>query len=194
MISKICDTVEPFFWRHPKTQATVVFKEEGDQYNPPHSLCSSSLCRLSVSGFGENTNKKRPGTRSFRNAAPTLWNRQPDKLNWAKDIASFRWQLKLHLFSTLWTPHSLPHIFLPLQSHPIPTLFFFLFFFLIFFAKQFSNLESDFALLVDIDNDIDPRPGVHHMEIRRGRFWKMWSSLLLVSIPQLKLKLFFVVC
>ena len=46
------------------------------------------------SGFGENTNKKCLGARSFRNAAPTLWNRLPDKLHLANDIASFWWQLK----------------------------------------------------------------------------------------------------
>ena len=34
------------------------------------------------------------GTRPFRNAAPTLWNRLPNKLHQEKDIASFRRQLK----------------------------------------------------------------------------------------------------
>ena len=63
-------------------------------YNPPCCPRSSSLCRLSISGFGENTNKRRSGARSFRNAASTLWNRLPDKLHQAKDIASFRRQLK----------------------------------------------------------------------------------------------------
>ena len=56
-------------------------------YTPPRSLRSSSLYRFSVSGFGENTNKKHSGARSFYNAAPTLWNRLPDKLHQAKDTA-----------------------------------------------------------------------------------------------------------
>ena len=34
------------------------------------------------------------GTRPFRNAAPTLWNRLPNKLHQEKDIASFRRQMK----------------------------------------------------------------------------------------------------
>ena len=81
------------------------------QYNPPCSLCSSSLCRLSVSGFGKDTNEKRSGARSFHNAAPTLWNRLPDKINQTKDIASF-WQ-HFVIFLIL-PPHPLSHAFPPL--------------------------------------------------------------------------------
>ena len=69
--------------------------------NPSCSLHSSSLCRLRVSGFSKNTNKKHSEARPFRNATPTLWNRLPDKLHQAKDIAPFSWQLKSHLFSAL---------------------------------------------------------------------------------------------
>ena len=46
-------------------------------------------------------NKKRPGVRSSRNAAPTLWNTLPDKLYQAKDTASIRRQMKSHLFSQI---------------------------------------------------------------------------------------------
>ena len=61
----------------------------------------------------------------LRNAVPTLWYRLPDRLRQAEDIASFRRQLKSHLFSTLWLPSfpsplSLPHVFLPLSSPPTP--------------------------------------------------------------------------
>ena len=44
------------------------------------------------------TTKKRSGAKSFCNAAPILWNRQPDKLQKAKYIASFCQRLKSHLF------------------------------------------------------------------------------------------------
>ena len=88
------------------------------QYNPPCSLHSSSLCRLSISGFGKNTNKKCSGARPFSNSTPTIWNRLPDKLHLAKDIASFWWQLKSHLLSTLWSPHLLPLFPSPMSSFP----------------------------------------------------------------------------
>ena len=69
--------------------------------DPPCSLQSSSLSIQSISWFWENTNEKCSGAWSFCNAAPTLWNRLPDKLYREKDIASFWQQLKSCLFSTL---------------------------------------------------------------------------------------------
>ena len=51
--------------------APEYLQETVSQYNSTRSLGSSSLCRLNVVGFGENTNKKRSGARPFRNAAPT---------------------------------------------------------------------------------------------------------------------------
>ena len=80
-------------------------------YTPPRSLRSSSLYRFSVSGFGENTNKKHSGARSFYNAAPTLWNRLPDKLHQAKDIASF-WR-QLNCFQLYRSSHPPPLILVP---------------------------------------------------------------------------------
>ena len=48
-------------------------------HNPCRSFQSSSQCRLSIPGLGENTNKKHSDARSFRNAAPTgLWKRLPE--------------------------------------------------------------------------------------------------------------------
>ena len=103
--------------------APQYLQERVSRYNPPRSFCSSSRCRLSISDFGKNTNKKHSGAMSFCNAAPTLWNRLPDKLHQAKDVASFQCQRKSHLFSTLWSPHPITHVFLPLSSYPLPPKF-----------------------------------------------------------------------
>ena len=92
----LCLTYQCVYKTAPKYPQELI-----SRYSPPRSLRISSLCRLSVSGFGENTNKKRSGARSFRNAAATLWNRLPDKRHQATDIASFWQQLNSHLFSTL---------------------------------------------------------------------------------------------
>ena len=84
---------------------------------PELSLSSSSLCRLSVvSGFGEIINKGR----SFRNAAPVLCDRLPDRLHQAEDISCFRRQRKTHLFSlTPPPPIPLPSTASP-HCHPPP--------------------------------------------------------------------------
>ena len=137
--------------------ATEYLQELVSQYNPPSSLRSSSLCRLSISGFDEDTNEKRSGARSFRNAASTLWNKLPGKLHQAKDIASFRRQLTSFFFffnfviSSSSAPLSLPHVLLPLLSHsppPFPSLL------PSATSMGFSCMESDCALQVDIDGDI----------------------------------------
>ena len=117
-------------------------------YNPRCSFCFSFLCRLSVSGFGENTNKKRSGTRSFHRAVPTLWTSLPDKLHCTKYIVSSRGRLKSHLFSTLWSPHPysspsphpLPRVFLSSPYHPPHPQHPLFFFFFIFFAKCNEHL------------------------------------------------------
>ena len=79
--------------------------------NPPCSLHCYSPWRLSISEFGRNTNKKRSGTRSFCSAAPTLWNRLPDKLHQAKDIAPF-WR-QLNCFQLYRSSHPPPLILVP---------------------------------------------------------------------------------
>ena len=56
--------------------------------------------------------------RSFRSAAPTLWNRLPDMLQQAKDRASFQQQLKSLLFLSP-SPHPMPLPF-PMSSSIIP--------------------------------------------------------------------------
>ena len=68
-------------------------------YTPARRLRSSSSSRLTISGFGSNTNKKHSGARSFRNAAPTLWNSLPDHLKKAPSVPSFRKGVKGHLFN-----------------------------------------------------------------------------------------------
>ena len=136
------------------------------QCNPPCFLRSPSPCRLSISGFGENTSEKRLGARSFRNFAPTVWNRLPDKLHRAKNIASFRRQLKSHLFSTLWSLHPPPLFPFTVSSFPycppsppppfpspLPSAT----------SMGFSCLESDCTLQVDVKMDIDT------IQTKRGR-------------------------
>ena len=56
--------------------------------------------------------------RSFRSAAPTLWNRLPDMLQQAKDRASFQQRLKSLLFLSP-SPHPTPLPF-PMSSSIIP--------------------------------------------------------------------------
>ena len=72
-----------------------------------HSMKMWKMCK-------KQQKQRRSGARSFHTAAPTLWNMLPDKLHWANDIASFWWQLKSHLFLTLWSPHSPPLIPFPI--------------------------------------------------------------------------------
>ena len=96
----------------------------------PHTvhliLCSSSLCRLSISGFDKNTNKKVSGARSFCCSAPTLWNRLPDN---APPPSPF--------------PHLPPLIITPALYPPPP-------FSIVLFAKRskhvVSHMESECTL------------------------------------------------
>ena len=67
-------------------------------YIPARSLRSSTSTRLAIPGYHENTDKKKSGARSFKNAAPTLWNNLPESLRSAPSIHSFRRRLKSHLF------------------------------------------------------------------------------------------------
>ena len=114
------------------------------QHSTSRSLRPSSLCRLSVSGFAENTmtkqnnNNKHSGARSFRSAAaPNLWNRLPDKLHQANNIASSWQQLKSHFIFNFVIPSS--HTPPPPPSFPSTT------------SMWFSCMESDCALQVEID-------------------------------------------
>ena len=66
--------------------APQYLQELVSQYCPPCFLRSSSLCRLNISEFSENRNKKRSAARSFHNAAPILWNRLPNFLSAAAEI------------------------------------------------------------------------------------------------------------
>ena len=68
-------------------------------YTPVRALRSSSQSRLTIPGFHENTSKKRFGARSFRSSAPALWNSLPQSLKVDSSSASFKRQLKTHLFS-----------------------------------------------------------------------------------------------
>ena len=53
------------------------------------------------SGLSKNRNEQHSGARSpFRRAVSTLWNRLPDTIQKAEDIASFWRLLKSYLFST----------------------------------------------------------------------------------------------
>ena len=72
---------------------------------------------ISISGFGENTNKKHSGARSFRNTAPTLWNGSPDTVHKA-EVFSAAVEI-IHVFTFLVT-HPFPH---PLPRIPLFTIF-----------------------------------------------------------------------
>ena len=74
---------------------------------PVCALRSSSQSRLTIPGFHENTNKKCFGARFFRSSAPALWNSLPWSLKVDSSSASFKRQLKTHLFSKFLT-HSPP--------------------------------------------------------------------------------------
>ena len=69
-------------------------------YTPVRSLRSASQSRLEIPGYHENTRKKSYGARSFKCAAPLLWNALPDHLKSSSTIESFRRRLKTHLFSS----------------------------------------------------------------------------------------------
>ena len=49
-----------------------------------HFVDSVKTQRKSTCGFSENTNKNHPGARSFRSAAPTLWNRLPNTAQYTR--------------------------------------------------------------------------------------------------------------
>ena len=68
-------------------------------YAPVRALRSSSQSLLTIPGFHENMSKKRFGARSFRSSAPALWNSLPQSLKVDSSSASFKRQLKTHLFS-----------------------------------------------------------------------------------------------
>ena len=68
-------------------------------YTPSRNLRSTSQSRLAIPGYHENTRKKRFGARSFKCAAPLLWNSLPVNLKTCASRDSFRKQLKTHFFS-----------------------------------------------------------------------------------------------
>ena len=70
-------------------------------YRPTRALRSSTSSRLSIPGYGQNTDKKRSGARSFRNSAPKLWNDLPNVIKSAPSFKSFKRGLKTHLFQQL---------------------------------------------------------------------------------------------
>ena len=65
----------------------------------PRQLRSSGSGLLSVPRVKTNA-----GTRAFSVAAPTLWNSLPDSVKSARNIASFRRNLKTYLFTTAYPP------------------------------------------------------------------------------------------
>ena len=67
------------------------------RYIPLRQLRSASQLRIELPAVDE-TNKSRSGGKSFRNAAPKLWNSLPEGLKLSKNIQRFRKGLKTHLF------------------------------------------------------------------------------------------------
>ena len=68
-------------------------------YVPTRDLRSVSSNRLELPGKKDNTDKKRSGARSFKNAAPLLWNNLPEPLRKAPNLNIFKRKLKTHLFN-----------------------------------------------------------------------------------------------
>ena len=58
-----------------KQKTTCGFSENTNKKTPVDSVRTETN---NTCGFRENRNKKYPGARSFRSAAPTLWNRLPN--------------------------------------------------------------------------------------------------------------------
>ena len=67
-------------------------------YRPARNLRSASSLRLRLPST-DDTRKKRFGGRSFKNAAPKLWNSLPESVKEAVSTSSFQKRLKTHLFS-----------------------------------------------------------------------------------------------
>ena len=97
-------------------------------YNPPHSLHSSSLCRLSISGFGENIKQNtfkskvilqcctHPLEQAARQAS------QSKRHCFFKATAEITFVFNFVIFSSP-SPHPLPHVFLHLSSPVLPSCF-----------------------------------------------------------------------
>nr|KAG5696973.1 hypothetical protein BaRGS_008435 [Batillaria attramentaria] len=78
--------------------APTYLKELIPVYQPARNLRSASSLRLRLPST-DDTSKKRHGARSFKNAAPKLWNSLPETVKEAVSITAFRKRLKTYLFS-----------------------------------------------------------------------------------------------
>ena len=83
----------------PDSNAPKYLSELIPVYTPSRNLRSASQSRLRIPGYGEDTRRKRFGARSFKCAAPSLWNTLPHNLKSSVSAAAFKKQLKTHLFS-----------------------------------------------------------------------------------------------
>ena len=88
IIFKICTNKQPAYLHSMFTPA-----------RQPRQLRSSGSSLLSVSRVKTNA-----GTRALSVAAPTLWNSLPDSVKSARNIASFRRNLKTYLFKMAYPP------------------------------------------------------------------------------------------
>ena len=111
--------------QHVHKTAPQYLQELVSQYNPPCSLRSSSLCRLSISGFGENTKQK-----TFRsNIVPQCCTHPLDQAARQTSpskrhcfflaAAEIRFVFNF-VIPSYRCPLSFPHVFLPLISISTP--------------------------------------------------------------------------
>ena len=70
-------------------------------YNPPYSVCLSPLCRLNISEFGENTNKKCSEQSHSTILHPPSGTSRQTSFTKQKTLLLFGGSSKLHLLSTL---------------------------------------------------------------------------------------------
>ena len=75
--------------------APAYLSELIEPYRPTRSLRSQERSLLCIPKSKTSTY----GNRSFRVAAPTIWNTLPDKIKNSDSIATFKRQLKTYLFS-----------------------------------------------------------------------------------------------
>ena len=68
------------------------------KYTPTRNLRSTSSCLITKSGYNTSTNLKKYGARSFKNAAPVLWNNLTLDLQNANSLDIFKKRLKTFYF------------------------------------------------------------------------------------------------
>nr|KAG5689780.1 hypothetical protein BaRGS_011581 [Batillaria attramentaria] len=85
-------------WSSRERLLAVIDQAREDEKLPARNLRSASSLRLRLPS-SDDTSKKRHGARSFKNAAPKLWDSLTETVKEAVSITAFRKRLKTHLFN-----------------------------------------------------------------------------------------------